>query len=57
MLNVTTNEKYILEKMAMRPWGANEAIQEQVIVAEKDCMLQFLKKLKSYTKLVPETAH
>ena len=57
MLNVTTNEKYILEKMAMRPWGANEAIQEQVIVAEKDCMLQFLKKLKSYTKLVLETTH
>ena len=30
---------------------------EQVIVAELDCMLQFLKKLKRYTEIVLETVH
>ena len=30
---------------------------EQVIVAEQDCMLQFLKKLKPCTELISETGH
>ena len=34
-----------------RPLGVKEATLEQVIVAEEDCMLQFLKKLRINTDL------
>ena len=40
-----------------RPLGAKEATMEQVIVAEYDCMLQFLKKRRLYTVLVRETVY
>ena len=33
------------------------SIQKQVKVAEQDYMLQFLNKLKPYTKFVPEKVH
>ena len=40
-----------------RPWGAKVVIMKQLIMAEGDCMLQFLKKIKAFTKLVPEPVH
>ena len=39
------------------PVEVKEATMGQVIVAEWDCMLQFLKNLKLYTELVGETVY
>ena len=35
----------------------NYAILKQAKMAGQDCVLQFLKKLKLHTKLLPETVH
>ena len=38
-----------------RPWGSKAVTKEDVIVAEQNFKLEFLRKLKLYTELVPET--
>ena len=58
-LNSTFMQIFLLKKLNSfgvgRSWGGNETILEQVIVVEHDYMLQFLKKIKLYTELVPKT--
>ena len=43
--------------LELRGHYEKEATMDQVIVAEQDCMLQFLKKLRLYIELVRETLH